>query len=220
MKGALFSDWYARCYDGLRDSIPYRKLLRQAADCLPIEAQTLLDAGCGTGNLLATIRRRRRAIALHGIDFSEAMLRRARVKVPDAQFLPGDLNAELPYSDKSFDVVTCVNVLYAVRQPERTLAELKRVLKPGGTLIISSPLVHPRPGVLLQAHAAEAGWPGTILLLGRLTLLLVFNEMILGRVKTREFHFLDMRAVRKLLACRAITRAYANQNWFACAIKE
>src|SRR5262249_51858634 len=96
---SMFWDCYARCYDGLLNSIPYRRLLDQASGLVPAEANTLLDAGCGTGSLLAAIRQRRRAIALHGTDFSEAMLRRARLKVAQAQFLPADLNAELPYPD-------------------------------------------------------------------------------------------------------------------------
>src|SRR5215475_4241463 len=104
---SLFWDCYASCYDGLLRSIPYRRLLDQTIGCVPVGAASLLDAGCGTGNLLAAIRRRRRDIALHGTDFSEAMLRRARLKVADAQFLPADLNAELPYPDGAFDVVTC-----------------------------------------------------------------------------------------------------------------
>src|SRR5882672_10137001 len=83
-----FWNWYAGCYDGLISTAPYRRLLEQTTACVPVGAVSLLDAGCGTGNLLAAIRRRWRAIALHGIDFSDAMLRRARSKVPDGQFLP------------------------------------------------------------------------------------------------------------------------------------
>src|SRR5262245_46378221 len=124
---SFFWDCYARFYDGLLHTIFYRRLVNQVAECVPVGTATLLDAGCGTGNLLMAIRQRHPSIKVYGIDFSEAMLKRARAKSPDGQFLPGDLNAELPYADKSFDVVTCVNVLYAVANPERTLAELRRV---------------------------------------------------------------------------------------------
>jgi len=201
-------------------TIPYRRLVDQAASCVPIGAVSLLDAACGTGNVLAAIRRRRRVIALHGIDRSEAMLRRARTKVPDAQFLPGDLNAELPYADGSFDVVTCLNVLYAVAQPARTLAELRRVLRPGGALIISSPLAEPRISPFIGAHAAEAGWISTVPPLIRLAALVLFNLVILRRGEAGEYHFIDTRAAQNLLACTEVTQAYAGQNWFACAIKE
>src|SRR5262245_23140716 len=162
---ALFWDWYARCYDGLLDTIPYRQLIEQAANCVPVGGATVLDAGCGTGNLLAAIRHRRPGIALHGIDFSEAMLRRARIKVTDAQLRRADLNAELPYDDDAFDAVVCVNVLYAVAAPARTLAELRRILKPGGALIVSSPLERPKISAFIRAHATEAGWFRTIPLL-------------------------------------------------------
>ena len=216
-----FWDSYAHCYDGLLGTVPYQRLLRRAIDCVPVGAGTLLDAGCGTGNLLASVRRRRRDIDLHGIDFSEAMLRRARAKLSEAQFLPGDLNAALPYPDGSFDVVTCINVLYAVARPERTLAELRRVLKPGGTLILSSPSARPRMGAFIREHAAAVvGWVRTLPLLLRLALLVAFNVVIFRRGDAGQYHFLDKQAVQKLLACNPVTEAYASQNWFACTIKE
>ncbi len=216
----LFWSWYARCYDELLSTIPYRRLLDQTINCLPVGVATLLDAGCGTGNLLAAIRRRRPKLALHGIDFSEAMLRRARRKVSAAQFLPGDLNAELPYADESFEVVTCINVLYALAAPANTLAELRRVLRPGGTLIVSSPLAQPRIAAFISAHVAESGWLRTAPLLVRLTVLIMFNVLILHRGHAGQYHFLDEEAVRKLLGRTPITHAYAGQNWFACAKKD
>ena len=219
----LFWSWYARCYDGLLSTIPYRRLLDQTINCLPVGVATLLDAGCGTGNLLAAIRRRRPKLALHGIDFSEAMLRRARRKVSAAQFLPGDLNAELPYADESFEVVTCINVLYALAAPAKTLAELRRVLRPGGTLIVSSPLAQPKIAAFIRGHAAESGWIRTAPLLVRLTVLIMFNVLILHRGHAGQYHFLDEEEVRKLLGrtpITSITHAYAGQNWFACAKKD
>ncbi len=217
---SLLWNWYARCYDGLLDTIPYQRLVRQAAECVPVGAATLLDAGCGTGNLLAAIRRRQGKIALHGIDFSDAMLRRARCKLTDAQFLPGDLNAELPYEDGCFDVVTCVNVLYAVAHPSHTLAELRRILRTGGTLIVSSPLAQPRISAFIGAHAAEAGWLRTIPLLIRLAMVVIFNLLIVRRGNAGQYHFMDKTAVQKLLGCKSLSYAYAGQNWFACATKD
>src|SRR5262249_23590023 len=152
-KHSFFWDWYARCYDVLLEACPYRRLLGQALDCVPVRTGVLLDAGCGTGNLLKAIHERHPSVCLHGIDFSEAMLQRASVKVPGAKLSQADLNAILPYPNGCFDVVTCINALYAVAQPEKTLSELKRVLKPGGILIASSPLAHPRIRPIIRAHA-------------------------------------------------------------------
>lgn len=215
---SFFWDWYARCYDVLMEACPYRRLLGQALDCLPAGTGLLLDAGCGTGNLLKAIRERYPSMSLHGIDFSRSMLERAAVKIPDVKLGQADLNASLPYPDGCFDVVTCINVLYAVAEPKETLEELRRVLKPGGVLIVSSPLPHPAISPIIRAHAAEAGWPSTLGLLGHIFVLVLFNLLIVRRSKT--YHFLDQRAVQTLLACSSITQAYAHQNWFACVTKD
>lgn len=215
---SLFWDCYARCYDGLQETLPYRRLLDHTASYLPGSTGVLLDAGCGTGNLLKTIRQRYPLMRLHGLDFSEAMLRRAVAKVADAEFGQADLNAALPYPEHSFDVVTCLNVLYAVACPDRTLAELRRVLKPGGVLIASSPLPRPRIAPIIRAHTAEAGWTTTIPVLARILPLVLFNLLIISRKKT--YHFMDQQLVNKLLPGNGISRVYENQNWFACVRKD
>jgi ubiquinone/menaquinone biosynthesis C-methylase UbiE len=214
-----FWDCYAACYDGLLSTIPYQRLLDRVVACVPEDAHTLLDAGCGTGNLLAAVRQRRRAMTLQGIDFSEAMLRRAGTKVREAVLTTGNLNMVLPYPTGFFDVVTCINVLYAVAQPEYTVAELRRVLKPGGTLIVSSPCAQPRMASFIREHAAAAGWWRTIPLLVRLSALAPFNAVIFRRGHAAQYHFMDFRAASKLLACDTLSPAYASLNWFACITK-
>ena len=72
----------------------------------------------------------------------------------------------------------------------------------------------------IREHAVEAGWWRTVPMLARLGALLLFNVLILRRGHTGEYHFMDMRAVQKLLAGQTINAAYAGQNWFACATKE
>src|SRR5437867_3006403 len=81
--GSLFWDCYAHCYDGLLKAIPYRRLLGRAVASVPAGARALLDAGCGTGNLLQAVQRQHPALTLYGLDFSEAMLRRARSKTAE-----------------------------------------------------------------------------------------------------------------------------------------
>jgi len=211
-----FWDCYAQCYDGLRSTVPYQRLLDQAVAEVPASATTLLDAGCGTGNLLQAIQRCHPALTLHGLDFSEAMLRRARNKVSDAILTTGNLNAILPYPTGFFDVVTCINALYAVAQPEYTVAELRRVLKPGGTLIVSSPCAQPRMMSFIRGQAAEAGWWRTIPLLLRLSALVPFNTLIFRRGHAAQYHFMDVSVACRLLACETVSPAYAGLNWFAC----
>lgn len=94
----------------------------------------LLDAGCGTGNLARTlIAEGLPLLALTLLDPSEAMLARcADIPVPK---IMGRLEA-LPFGDRSFDIVTCVWALETVPNPDVALAELCRVVRPGGVLCL------------------------------------------------------------------------------------
>ena len=91
----------------------------------------VLDAACGTGDL---------AIAcagvggrVTGLDFSEAMLERARRKAPELEWVHGDLLA-LPFADDSFDAATVGFGVRNVADLDLSLRELHRVLRPGGRL--------------------------------------------------------------------------------------
>src|ERR671938_142597 len=91
----------------------------------------VLDACCGTGDLaLADERAGGRVI---GLDFSERMLERARRKSASVEWVRGDL-LELPFEDASFDAATVGFGVRNVADLERSLRELRRVLRPGGRL--------------------------------------------------------------------------------------
>jgi demethylmenaquinone methyltransferase/2-methoxy-6-polyprenyl-1,4-benzoquinol methylase len=93
----------------------------------------VLDACCGTGDL-ALAARDAGAEAV-GLDFSEPMLQRARRKGPELEWVQGDLLA-LPFDDASFDAATVGFGVRNVADLERGLAELARVVRPGGRLAI------------------------------------------------------------------------------------
>ena len=92
----------------------------------------VLDACCGTGDLARAALRAGAARAV-GLDFSEAMLERARRKVPAAELVRGDVLA-LPFGDDEFDAVVVGFGVRNVESLEGALGELRRVLKPGGRL--------------------------------------------------------------------------------------
>jgi demethylmenaquinone methyltransferase/2-methoxy-6-polyprenyl-1,4-benzoquinol methylase len=89
----------------------------------------VLDACCGTGDL--GIAARKAGAEVVGLDFSGAMLERARRKEPAIEWVQGDL-LELPFEDGSFDAATVGFGVRNVADLERGLAELRRALKPGG----------------------------------------------------------------------------------------
>ena len=93
----------------------------------------VLDACCGTGDLaLACVAEGGRVT---GLDFSEPMLERARRKSAAVEWVAGDVLA-LPFEDGRFDAVTVGFGVRNVPELERGLAELRRVLRPGGRLAI------------------------------------------------------------------------------------
>jgi len=97
-----------------------------------------LDAACGTGRHAEHLRPLGYDVV--GVDATEAMLAVAREKVPDAEFRLGDLHA-LPVDDAAVDVVTCSLALTHVGDLGPVVAELARVLRPGGWVVLSD--VHP-----------------------------------------------------------------------------
>ena len=91
----------------------------------------VLDACCGTGDL--AIGARKRGCDVVGLDFSPAMLERARRKDADVEWVQGDV-LSLPFEDGAFDAVTVGFGVRNVVDLPAGLRELRRVLRPGGRL--------------------------------------------------------------------------------------
>jgi len=91
----------------------------------------VLDACCGTGDL--AIAARARGADVVGLDFSAAMLDRARTKAREIEWVRGDVLA-LPFDDESFDAVTVGFGVRNVDDLEAGLRELRRVLRTGGRI--------------------------------------------------------------------------------------
>jgi SAM-dependent methyltransferase len=132
-------DSWAKNYDEAGDNVTIaleEEAVRDlAADAPPGPA---LDAACGTGRHAAALVAGGREVT--GVDASRKMLAVAEQKVPDTSFVQGDLEA-LPLADESYALVVCGLALSHLPQIDRAIAELARVLQPGGRLIVSNP--HP-----------------------------------------------------------------------------
>ena len=102
---------------------------RETAAAVVRSGDRVLDTCCGTGDLaLACERAGGRVI---GLDFSERMLERARRKSSAIEWVQGDALA-LPFEDDSFDAATVGFGVRNLEDLDRGLAELARVLRPGG----------------------------------------------------------------------------------------
>lgn len=95
----------------------------------------VLDVCTGPG-MLAAGAGQRGAVPL-GIDFSETVVKFAQAQVPDSEFRQADAQ-DLPFPDNSFDAAVCGYGLMHVPDPKIALREMKRVVRPGGRVAISS----------------------------------------------------------------------------------
>ena len=101
-----------------------------------VAGRRILDAGCGAGPLFAALRDRGAIVT--GFDKSAGMVELARRRLGDeADLLVAELGSPLPFADDTFDGVTASLVLHYLQDWGPALAELRRVLTPGGRLIVS-----------------------------------------------------------------------------------
>jgi ubiquinone/menaquinone biosynthesis C-methylase UbiE len=94
-----------------------------------------IDVGCGTGHHLRDLKARGFEVA--GIDGSAPMLEEARGAVPKAELHQAEVDA-LPFPEASFDLALCIEVLRYLSDPAPCLAEMARVLAPGGVCLATA----------------------------------------------------------------------------------
>ncbi|CAN5447791.1 class I SAM-dependent methyltransferase [soil metagenome] len=101
----------------------------------PRQGLRWLDVGCGNGAFTQMIFSRCAPAAVHGVDPSEAQIAYARLQAAlrTAQFQQGDAMA-LPFPDDSFDAAVMPLVIFFVPEPAKGVAEMARVVGPGGTV--------------------------------------------------------------------------------------
>ncbi|MEC4016150.1 class I SAM-dependent methyltransferase [Streptomyces sp. H27-D2] len=113
-------------------------LAASAANAAPGAPATILDIGCGDGSAAAVAARFLAGHRLVGVDWSQDALRRATTRVP--YVVRGELSGGgLPFADASADAVLFSEVIEHLVDPDSALDELRRVLRPGGHLMLSTP---------------------------------------------------------------------------------
>jgi ubiquinone/menaquinone biosynthesis C-methylase UbiE len=115
-----------------------RESLRHTLERIDLKpGQTLLDIGCGTGQLLAAAHEREPQAVLAGIDPSSSMLAVARRRVSRSTTLLQAPGEAIPLRSGIVDWLVMTSVLHRVRDPLAVRRECRRVLRPGGTLVLT-----------------------------------------------------------------------------------
>lgn len=219
----------------LKEWFPYWALLDDLINCAEIKAgENILDAGCGNGFLIRKIIKEnsKKEIKVIGVDSNQTMLAFARRNckgLPNVKFKISDLNQKLPFSNSSFDKIICCNTLYALENPERTISEFYRILKPGGLLIIANPKPSAEGKELFkeQIRILRKLSPFSkklyhfflfSLLMPINLVIMIMNKLILEKAKEKKYHFLEDRELKAIYQKVGfknikITSSYANQNW-------
>jgi SAM-dependent methyltransferase len=145
-----------------------RRVIRAELERLPLPADAeILDAGCGSGRTMQLLAAYG---TVSGVELSEPAAEVARARGVGEVFI-GRLE-ELPWPEERFDLITCLDVIEHTPDDRATLAELRRVCRPGGYLLVTVPAyprlwsVHDEANhhyrrysrAALRTAALQAGW--------------------------------------------------------------
>lgn len=150
--------WFAPFYDGFMRKSEEACVKGWRRELLSGVEGDVLDLGAGTGANLPFLSRDARVVAAEP---DPAMSKQLRLRARELNLSVDVVNAEaeaLPFHDESFDAVVSTLVLCTVRDPERALAEARRVLRPGGRLIFLEHVAADDPGRYRWQRLLEPVW--------------------------------------------------------------
>lgn len=130
----VWSSFYRRTLFGLE----LRRIQRHALELLKtVPGQRVLDLGCGPGD--GAVALAQKGVVAIGLDYSQGMLDTARKeRLVEGRLTRGDAG-RLPFKDGAFDKIVCTNSFHHYPDHVASLREMRRVLKPGGLLVLVDP---------------------------------------------------------------------------------
>lgn len=134
--------------------------LRYLLADLPPGPARVLDVGCGAGSVAKAVKRERPNLEVFGCDLSQSALSAATAEPGGVEFRLGTAE-RLPFADAEFDFVWIFDVLEHVDSPEKVLAEVARVLRPGGEFHIVLPL-EGQPWTLYRVVGCGTRWTAKV----------------------------------------------------------
>lgn len=132
-----------KVYDILNKSVPYQEVMDEIIKETGIKNNDIvMDAGCGTGNFELRLRKKQPGLKakIIGLANSPDGLEIYQKKIKNARTVLADLTERLPFEDNFFDKIISNNTLFTIGHEKRidVLRELRRVLKPGGKIVVSN----------------------------------------------------------------------------------
>ncbi len=220
---SIFWKIYSMAYDILLELAPYQEMIRDVGAGIPaVDKLQVLDAGCGTGNLLQFLEKKIPGATLVGIDLSPEMLQLARTKISgQTSLIQADLNKALPFHDAAFGLITSTNVLYFVKEPRYTLQEYQRLLNPGGLLILTTLKPGFAPLKIISEHMKKVGFFRTL----RFVMPLIWVGLCnIYSLNNKNFHYFNKPELESLIKAAgfltvSIKETYAGQDWLVVADK-
>jgi ubiquinone/menaquinone biosynthesis C-methylase UbiE len=134
-----FDRWSTRYDRTLLQRLFFQPSHRMLLETLTPRDRRILDIGCGTGLFAVRALERFPRAEVWGLDLSDGMLRQGQARRQAAagrfHLVQGD-SERLPFADNTFDAVTCTHSFHHYPHQRRVVAEMHRVLRPGGRLLI------------------------------------------------------------------------------------
>lgn len=190
-KTAAQFDRWARWYDAILGRFyfrwVYQKSIALGESLLSkelFENPVIVDLACGSGAMLARMRNIFTKATLHGIDMSPGMLRHARARLGgDANIRLHETSArKIPLASHSVHLLFCVDAFHHFDEPQAVIAEIARVLHPGGIIILFDPAVETA------------------------TQKIIFR--VIGKLVDHPFHFYTLCEITKLFAATKLTASH------------
>jgi 2-polyprenyl-3-methyl-5-hydroxy-6-metoxy-1,4-benzoquinol methylase len=148
LRAMMTSEYHEGLWEAVPEGLRPPDFARRLAFLLARTAigENVLDVGCGEASFSSELHRAGRVVV--GVDVAEEPLRRGRARQPELDLRLISLAGSWPFEDSSFDVVWAGEVIEHVADVAPWLSELRRVLRPRGTLLLTTP--HHGRGTLLR----------------------------------------------------------------------
>lgn len=103
---------------------------------VPMKGKIVLELGCGNG-FLGEIAKERGIVIDYGVDFTKELLKYAQGKYKKVVY--GDVEKKLPFKNEMIDIILLPEVIAHLKNKNKSLQEIKRILKPSGYMILTMP---------------------------------------------------------------------------------